>query len=56
MRESVRLQKPAFYETLQSHKKQVILLLSYHAKEIHSSEKVDKAITPLLQKIIGESH
>ncbi|HUM53292.1 MAG TPA: ribonuclease P protein component, partial [Chitinophagales bacterium] len=32
MRESMRLQKPAFYQLLQEKNKQLILLLSYHSK------------------------
>lgn len=63
MRESVRLQKPNFYTLLQDlpadkHGKdsQLILLLSYHAKEIKNFSEIDEAVTKLLKKITGELH
>ena len=54
MRESVRLQKPEFYKDLQEKNKQVVLLLSYHAKTVADFKTVDDAVTKLLKKVLGE--
>ena len=54
MRESVRLQKPDFYKTLHEKNKEVVLLLSYHAKKIADFKEVDDAVTALLKKLIVE--
>ncbi len=56
MRESVRLQKPMLTQILQENNKQVILLLSYHAKSLHHFQEVDEAVTKLLKKVINELH
>ena len=56
MRESVRLQKPDFYQSLQEKNKQLILLLSYHSKRICDYKEVDEAVAKLLYKIINEQH
>ena len=56
MRESVRLQKPNFYTLLQEKNSQLILLLSYHAKEIKNFSEIDEAVTKLLSKIVNELH
>lgn len=56
MRESVRLQKPRFYQQLQEKNKQVVLLLSYHAKEVLPFKEVDNAVTIVLKKLITELH
>jgi len=56
MRESVRLQKPIFYQSLQDKNKHIVLLLSYHSKEIHDFKEVDEAVTKLLKKVINEPH
>lgn len=53
MRESVRLQKPAFYNELKLHNKQVLLLLSYQSNKISDFKEVDNAVTQLLQKLIN---
>ncbi|MBK6273936.1 MAG: ribonuclease P protein component [Saprospirales bacterium] len=54
MRESVRLQKPAFYQILQEKNKQLILLLSYHSKKISTLKEIDESITKLLNKVLNE--
>lgn len=54
MRESVRLQKPAIYESLQTKNKQLILLLSYHLKTLPDFKTVDESVTKLLARIINE--
>jgi ribonuclease P protein component len=54
MRESVRLQKHLFSESLQKNDKQIILLLSYHAKSIYTFSEIDEAIKILLNKIVKE--
>lgn len=56
MRESVRLQKPEFYKSLQEKNKEVVLLLSYHAKSIADFKTVDVAVTQLLKKLLNELH
>lgn len=56
MRESVRLQKPEFYKSLQEKNKEVVLLLSYHAKSIADFKTVDAAVTQLLKKLLNELH
>jgi ribonuclease P protein component len=53
MRESVRLQKNDFYQSLQKKNKQVVLLLSYQAKQISDFNNVDDAVTKLLNKIVS---
>jgi hypothetical protein len=55
MRESVRLQKPLFYQTLQEKNKQVILLLSYHLKTLSDFNSVNESVTKLLNKLLNES-
>lgn len=54
MRESVRLQKPDFYKSLHEKNKQVVLLLSYHAKTVADFKTVNDAVTKLLTKLITE--
>lgn len=54
MRESVRLQKPAFYQILQEKNKQLILLLSYHSKKMSNLKEIDESITKLLNKVLNE--
>lgn len=54
MRESVRLQKPAFTQELQNKNIQIVLLLSYHAKKIHDYKEVDAAVTKLLRKLVND--
>ena len=54
MRESVRLQKPAFYQILQEKNKQLILLLSYHSKKISTLKEIDESITKLINKVLNE--
>jgi ribonuclease P protein component len=54
MRESVRLQKPAFYKILQEKNKQLILLLSYHSKKMSNLKEIDESITKLLNKVLNE--
>mgnify|MGYP003597920553 CR=1 FL=1 len=54
MRESVRLQKPDFYNALTEKNKQVILLLSYHSKIMSDFKTVDESVTKLLNRIINE--
>ena len=54
MRESVRLQKPTFYQTLREKNKHVILLLSYHLKTISDFKEVDESVTKLLNKMLNE--
>ncbi len=56
MRESVRLQKPNFYKILQEKNKQIVLLLSYHAKTVADFKTVEGAVTKLLKKLINELH
>ena len=56
MRESVRLQKPNFYTLLQEKNSKLILLLSYHAKEIKNFSEIDEAVTKLLKKVVTELH
>lgn len=56
MRESVRLQKPNFYSLLQEKDSKIILLLSYHAKEIKNFNEIDDAVTKLLKKVVSELH
>ena len=53
MRESIRLQKPEFYKILQEKNTTVVLLLSYHAKNIANFNTIDDAIKSLLKKIIN---
>jgi ribonuclease P protein component len=52
MRESVRLQKPAFNQLLQEKNKQLILLLSYHKKMMRDFKEVDESVTKLLNKVV----
>jgi len=54
LRESVRLQKSDFYKEIKEKNKQVVLLLSYHAKEIKNFTEIDDAVTLLLKKLILE--
>ncbi len=54
MRESVRLQKSWFYKILQEQNKNMVLLLSYHAKTITDFKDVDVAVVQLLKKIMTE--
>ncbi|MFN8283056.1 MAG: ribonuclease P protein component [Chitinophagales bacterium] len=54
MRESVRLQKPDFYNALTEKNKQLILLLSYHSKIMSDFKTVDESVKKLLNKIIKE--
>ena len=54
MRESVRLQKPAFYQILQEKNKQLILLLSYHSKKMSNLKEIDESITKLINKVLNE--
>ena len=54
MRESVRLQKPEFYKSLQEKNTEVVLLLSYHAKSIADFKTMDVAVTQLLKKLLNE--
>jgi len=56
MRESVRLQKPDFYRALQEKNKQIVLLLSYHAKTVADFKTVDAAVTQMLKKMLNELH
>ena len=54
MRESVRLQKADFYQSLQEKNKQIIILLSYQAKHVSDFKQVDDAVTTLLEKVVNE--
>ena len=54
MRESVRLQKPVFYQLLQEKNKQLILLLSYHSKKMSDFKEIDESVTKLLYKVLNE--
>jgi hypothetical protein len=51
MRESVRHFKPTFYQSLREKNKQLIILLSYHSKQMYELEQVDAAVVELLQKL-----
>jgi hypothetical protein len=51
MRESVRHLKPAFYDSLQQKNKQLILLLSYQAKQVNGFTEVDTAVRQLMEKL-----
>jgi ribonuclease P protein component len=53
MRESVRLQKNELYKSLQNKNKQIVLLLSYHAKTVADFKTVDASATQLLSKLLG---
>jgi ribonuclease P protein component len=53
MRESVRLQKNDFYQSLQEKNKQIIVLLSYQSKTMADFKTVDDAVTKLLEKMIN---
>ncbi len=54
MRESVRLQKPVFYQLLQEKNKQLILLLSYHSKKMSDFKEIDESVTKFLNKVLNE--
>lgn len=52
MRESVRLQKTQWYNTLNDKNSQLILLLNYQAKEIKTYKEIETSILFLVQKLL----
>ncbi len=54
MRESIRLQKNEFYQTLQAKKIQLLILVNYQPKAITTKKNIEEATAQLLQKISNE--
>lgn len=54
MRESIRLQKNEFYQTLKAKKIQLLILVNYQPKAITTKKNIEEATAQLLQKISNE--